>query len=381
MPSREDVLSALAKIPGPDGRTPLSESGALTGVSFRDAKVFAAIAIDPADAKKLEPMRVQAEAAIKAIPGVEGTDRHADRRKRARPWRAARPSAPQAARAGTTCAPAPPLPGVKHIVAVASGKGGVGKSTVACNLAVGLGKLGLKVGLTRTCRPLFGPSAQPKLFGVQQKPGVAAEGQKLEPLVSNGVKLMSIGFLIEEAAPVIWRGPMVMSALNQLLREVNWGELDVLIVDMPPGTGDTQLTMAQNVPLAGSVIVSTPQDLALIDARRGIAMFNQTKVPILGIVENMSYFVCPHCGGRSDIFSHAGDRKEAEAMKVPFLGEILLDIVEIRAHSDDGRPVVASMPDTPQAAALRMAIARKVAEGLQINAAAAKPPPRIRFFS
>ncbi len=187
-----------------------------------------------------------------------------------------------------------PIEGVKHIIAVASGKGGVGKSTVACNLAVGLARLGFQVGVLDA--DLFGPS-MPKLFGVTTKPSLAPDGQKLVPIESFGVKVMSIGFLIEEGAPVVWRGPMVMSALNQLLREVVWGDLDVLVVDMPPGTGDTQLTMAQNVPLAGAVIVSTPQDLALIDARRGIAMFAQVKVPILGVVENMSYFLCPHCGG------------------------------------------------------------------------------------
>ncbi len=371
MPSREDVLAALAKIPGPDGRTSLADSGAVTGVSFRDNKVFTAIAVDPAAAKKLEPMRAAAEAAIKAMPGVES----AIVTLTAESARAvgATPPAHQPHRPHGPAPRGAALPGVKHIVAVASGKGGVGKSTVACNLAIGLGKLGLKVGLLDA--DLFGPSA-PKLFGVQQKPGVAPEGQKLEPLVSNGVKLMSIGFLIDEGAPVIWRGPMVMSALNQLLREVNWGELDVLIIDMPPGTGDTQLTLAQNASLAGAVIVSTPQDLALIDARRGIAMFNQTKVPILGVIENMSYFVCPHCGGRTDIFSHAGARKEAEALKVPFLGEIPLD-AEIRAHSDDGRPVVSFMPDTPQAKAY-MEIAERVAEGL--GARQPKPAPRIKFF-
>jgi ATP-binding protein involved in chromosome partitioning len=268
-----------------------------------------------------------------------------------------------------------PLPGVKHIIAVASGKGGVGKSTVACNLAVGLAKLGLAVGVLDA--DLFGPS-MPRLFGIDAKPGLAPDGKKLVPLESCGVKIMSIGFLIEEGAPVIWRGPMVMSALNQLLREVVWGELDVLVVDMPPGTGDTQLTMAQNVPLAGAVIVSTPQDLALIDARRGIAMFAQTKVPLIGVVENMSYFLCPHCGARTDVFSHGGARKEAEKLGVPFLGEVPLDIA-IRAHSDDGRPVVASMPESPQANAL-LEIARRVAETLAVGAPGAKPAPRIRVL-
>jgi ATP-binding protein involved in chromosome partitioning len=372
MVSRDDVMTALASVPGPDGRTPLPESGAITGVTIRDGKVFVAIAIDPARAKVMEPMRAQAEAAIRTISGVAG----AVVTLTAESARAA--GAPQAhghqgvRRHGRS---SEPLPGVKHVIAVASGKGGVGKSTVACNLAVGLAKLGLEVGVLDA--DLFGPS-MPKLFGISAKPALAADGQKLVPLESSGVKIMSIGFLIEEGAPVIWRGPMVMSALNQLLREVEWGELDVLVVDMPPGTGDTQLTMAQNVPLAGAVIVSTPQDLALIDARRGIAMFGQVKVPLIGVVENMSYFLCPHCGARTDVFSHGGARKEAEKLRVPFLGEVPLDAA-VRALSDEGRPVVAAMPESPQASAL-IEIARRVAETLAVGAPGAKPAPRIRVL-
>ena len=374
MVSRDEVMSALAAIPGPDGRASLPDSGALSGVTIRDGKVFVAIAIDPTRAKAMEPMRAEAEAAIRAIPGIAGavvtltaeaaravaSTGHAHESK-APPVRHGRPSEP--------------LPGVKHIIAVASGKGGVGKSTVACNLAVGLAKLGLAVGVLDA--DLFGPS-MPKLFGLHSKPSVAPDGKRLIPLENFGVKVMSIGFLIEEGAPVVWRGPMVVSALNQLLREVVWGELDVLVVDMPPGTGDTQLTMAQNVPLAGAVIVSTPQDLALIDARRGIAMFNQVKIPLLGVVENMSYFVCPHCGGRTDVFSHGGARKEAQKLGVPFLGEVPLDIA-IRINSDDGRPVIASMPESAQANAL-LEIARRVADTLAAGAPGAKPAPRIRIL-
>jgi ATP-binding protein involved in chromosome partitioning len=376
MVSRDEVMAALASIPGPDGRASLADSGALSGVTIRDGKVFVAIAIDPTRAKAMEPMRVEAEAAVRAIPGVAGavvtlTAESARAVAGASPGHAHESKAPPV-RHGR---PSEPLPGVKHIIAVASGKGGVGKSTVACNLAVGLAKLGLGVGVLDA--DLFGPS-MPKLFGIHSKPGLAPDGKRLIPLESVGVKVMSIGFLIDEGAPVVWRGPMVVSALNQLLREVVWGELDVLVVDMPPGTGDTQLTMAQNVPLAGAVIVSTPQDLALIDARRGIAMFNQVKVPLLGVVENMSYFVCPHCGGRTDVFSHGGARKEAEKLGVPFLGEVPLDIA-IRANSDDGRPVIASMPGSPQADAL-LQIARRVADTLATGATGAKPAPRIRIL-
>jgi ATP-binding protein involved in chromosome partitioning len=380
MVSRDEVMAALATIPGPDGRTSLPESGAVSGVTIRDGKVFAAIAIDPARAKAMEPMRARAEATIRAIPGVAG----AVVTLTAEAARTLAGASPSPGRGHTHESKAPPvrhgrpsepLPGVKHIIAVASGKGGVGKSTVACNLAVGLAKLGLKVGVLDA--DLFGPS-MPRLFGLNSKPSIAPDGKRLIPLESFGVKVMSIGFLIDEGAPVVWRGPMVVSALNQLLREVVWGELDVLVVDMPPGTGDTQLTMAQNVPLAGAVIVSTPQDLALIDARRGIAMFNQVKIPLLGVVENMSYFVCPHCGGRTDVFSHGGARKEAEKLGVPFLGEVPLDIA-IRANSDDGRPVIASMAESPQANAL-LEIARRVAETLAVGAPGAKPAPRIRIL-
>ncbi len=376
MVSRDEIMAALAGIPGPDGRASLPDSGAISGVTIRDGKVFAAIAIDPARAKAMEPMRAEAEAAIRGIPGVAAavvtlTAESARGVAGASPGHAHEGNAPPR-RHGR---PSEPLPGVRNIIAVASGKGGVGKSTIACNLAVGLAKLGLAVGVLDA--DLFGPS-MPKLFGIHAKPGLAPDGKRLIPLEAFGVKVMSIGFLIDEGAPVVWRGPMVVSALNQLLREVVWGELDVLIVDMPPGTGDTQLTMAQNVPLAGAVIVSTPQDLALIDARRGIAMFNQVKVPILGMVENMSYFVCPHCGGRTDVFSHGGARKEAQKLGVPFLGEAPLDIA-IRANSDDGRPVVASMPESPQANAF-LEIARRVADTLAAGAPGARPAPRIRIL-
>jgi ATP-binding protein involved in chromosome partitioning len=257
------------------------------------------------------------------------------------------------------------IPGVAAVIAVASGKGGVGKSTTALNLALGLRDLGLKVGLLDA--DIYGPSV-PRLTGLHEKPELNEE-RKMIPLRRFGLAIMSIGFLVEEETAMIWRGPMVMSAVTQMLREVAWGQLDVLVVDMPPGTGDAQLTLAQNVPLKGAVIVSTPQDLSLIDARRGLAMFKKVNVPVLGIVENMSYFQCPQCGTKSDIFGHGGARHEAEKLGVPFLGEIPLHMA-IRATSDAGTPVVDSEPDGPHAAIYR-AIAGQVRDQLKGVIAAA----------
>jgi ATP-binding protein involved in chromosome partitioning len=350
MPSQSEILAALAVVPGPDGRTPLPQSGAIDGVTQRDDKVFIAIRINPAAEAAMAPMQAAVERAIKALPGVgsvlvtltaENAPAGAKPAARARPQRGR------------------PIEGVDKIVAVASGKGGVGKSTTACNLAIGLARLGLKVGVLDA--DVFGPS-MPRLFGIREKPSLAADGQKLRPIEKYGVKVMSIGFLVEDNSAIVWRGPMVASALNQFLRDVDWGELDALVIDMPPGTGDVQLTIAQNAPMSGAVIVSTPQDLSLIDARRAVAMFKQVETPILGVVENMSYFVCPHCGTRSDIFAHGGARHEAEAQGVPFLGETPLHIL-IRETSDGGAPVVATAPDSPQAKAF-MDIADKVRSAL-----------------
>jgi ATP-binding protein involved in chromosome partitioning len=360
---KDDVVAALGKISGPDG-VPLPASGKLSEIVVADGKVFFSITVDAAAVKQWESVRERTEAAVRAVPGVTSVmvALTAERAGGAGGGQAPRPQPqqrPQRA-AGAQGAPSPAgIPGVTSIIAVASGKGGVGKSTTAVNLALGLRDLGLKVGILDA--DIYGPS-MPKLLAIREKPKTVG-GTRLIPIERHGMKVMSIGFLIEEETPMIWRGPMVMSALTQMLREVEWGTLDVMVVDMPPGTGDAQLTMAQQVPLKGAVIVSTPQDLALIDARRGIAMFRRVNVPVLGIVENMSTFICPHCGTRSDIFGHGGARREAERLGVPFLGEVPLDIV-IREKSDAGMPVVATAPDSAHAQVYRD-IAARVRDGLQ----------------
>jgi ATP-binding protein involved in chromosome partitioning len=370
---KDDVLAALAKVASPQGQ-PLTETGTLSDVVVTDGKVFFSITVDAGAVKDWESVRGRAEAATRAVPGVKsvlvaltaerasGVGGTAPQRRPQMPPGAARPR-----EGGTAPSPAG-IPGVAAIIAVASGKGGVGKSTTAVNLALGLRDLGLKVGILDA--DIYGPS-MPKLLAIREKPQTIG-GNRLKPIERHGMPVMSIGFLIEEETPMIWRGPMVMSALTQMLREVEWGTLDVMVVDMPPGTGDAQLTMAQQVPLKGAVIVSTPQDLALIDARRGIAMFRRVNVPVLGIVENMSTFICPHCGTRCDIFGHGGARAEAERLGVPFLGEVPLHM-DIRERSDSGQPVVATVPDGPHAQAYRD-IAARVRDGLQV---ASRPAPKI----
>ena len=260
---------------------------------------------------------------------------------------------------------------MRAIVAVASGKGGVGKSTVAVNLALGMKANGLRVGVLDA--DIYGPSV-PRMLGISGKPSMV-DKTTLRPMENYGLKCMSIGFLVPEDTPMIWRGPMVMSALQQMLRDVAWGELDIMIVDMPPGTGDAQLTMAQQVALAGAVIVSTPQDIALIDARKGLAMFQKVNVPVLGIIENMSYFLCPHCGERSDIFSHGGARREAARLGTDFLGEVPLDLA-IRETSDEGRPITVSQPESPYAQTFRD-IAARVWEKVSGETAMRRAAPRI----
>ena len=371
--TQAEILRALESVVLPDGKT-LPQSGRLTDVMVRDGKVIFAIAVEASEVNTLEPVRLAAERAARAVPGVtqalvgltgerpQGSSRPAP--AATRPPQQKLNEAPKAANRPVE------LPGIKKIIAVASGKGGVGKSTTSANLAIALGALGLKVGMLDA--DIYGPS-QPKLFGLSGKPRVSAD-RKIEPHERYGVKVMSIGFLVDEDQAMIWRGPMVMSALTQMLRDVNWGELDVLVIDMPPGTGDAQLTIAQQTPLAGAVIVSTPQDLALIDARRGVAMFQKVNVPVLGIIENMSSFCCPNCNHVSPIFGHGGAKTEAEKTGVHFLGEVPLHM-DIRSTSDEGRPVTASDPDGVHAKAY-LAIARQVKD-LLTSGAASRPAPKI----
>ena len=386
--TKEAVIESLKTVRGPDFEGDIVSLGMVSDIFIADAKVFFSITVPAARAQELEPLRAAAERVVKAIPGVAGAIVALTAEKRGGGMEAPIPPrpAPSPARQVAPAAPraAPPapasrsqgkrgVPGIEAIIAVASGKGGVGKSTTAVNIALGLAANGLKVGVLDA--DIYGPS-MPRLLNIHGRPQTV-DGKVLKPMENYGLKVMSMGFLVDEETPMIWRGPMVMSALTQMLREVEWGSLDVLVVDMPPGTGDAQLTMAQQVPLAGAVIVSTPQDLALIDARKGLNMFKKVDVPLLGIVENMSYFIAPDTGKRYDIFGHGGARNEAERLGVTFLGEVPLQM-EIRETSDLGTPIVVSKPDGAEAKIYR-AIAAKVWQRLGEERSSAAAAPAIVF--
>src|SRR5947209_9110622 len=372
--TERQILDALGRIADPDKGADIVSLGMVSGLVIRDGNVAFAIEVENERGPRLEPLRKAAEKAVEALPGVLSVPAvltaQAPPRGRAAPSHAPPPPRTAGGPAGVRTARGA-VPGVGAIVAVASGKGGVGKSTVAANLALGLRANGLRVGVLDA--DIYGPS-MPRMLGISGRPR-SRDGKTLIPMENYGLKCMSMGFLVPEDTPMIWRGPMVMSALQQMLREVEWGELDIMIADMPPGTGDAQLTMAQQVPLAGAVIVSTPQDIALLDARKGINMFRKVDVPVLGIVENMSYFLCPHCGGRSEIFSHGGAREEAGRLGVEFLGEVPLDL-KIRETSDGGTPITVSDPDNPYALVFRQMAAR-IWEKVAGDNAERRPPPRI----
>lgn len=355
----DDVLAALKSVVDPARNKDVVALGMIQGLQVKDGHISFALEVAPEEGRTKEPLRLACEKAALALKGARSVTAVLTAHKPA-------PS-PQPGRAGSADRQGPA--GVKAVIAVASGKGGVGKSTVAVNLAVALHQLGRKVGLLDA--DIYGPSI-PRMLGLTGKPK-SKDGKILQPMQAWGLKAISIGSLIDEDQPMIWRGPMVMTALTQLLYDVEWAPLDVLVVDMPPGTGDAQLTLAQRVPLAGAIIVSTPQDVALIDARKGLAMFKKTHVPVFGIVENMSTFFCPNCGHESHIFGHGGARETAATLGTDFLGEIPLHIA-IRETSDGGTPITAREPNGPQAKAFIELAARVAAK---LDAGDTRTAPRI----
>ncbi len=357
--TEQTILDHLSRIIEKKSGKDIISLGMVTGLVVKDGNVGFALEINPADAGEMEVLRKECEQAVFGMNGVKSVSvvLTAEKAASAPQQPAPQPQTPQIS----------DVPGVSAIVAVASGKGGVGKSTCAVNLALGLAAQGLNVGMLDA--DIYGPSL-PRMLGISGKPG-STDGKKLIPMEKWGLKVMSMGFLVEEDTPMIWRGPMVMSALQQMVFDVDWGQLDVLIVDMPPGTGDAQLTMAQKVPLTGAVIVSTPQDIALLDARKGLNMFKKVEVPVFGIIENMSYFLCPSCGDRSDIFGHGGAHATADELGVEFFGEIPLHM-DIRETSDAGTPITAHAPDSEHAKIYK-ALAVKLQDKVEESLAATGP--------
>ncbi len=341
--TEDQVQEALRRVGDPARDGNVVDLGMIDGLVVRDGNVMFSIIIDTERAPEMESLRKACEQVVADLPGTLSVTAVLTAEQAPPPPSEQRP--PTIGRHGSQGTQKMDLSGIDAVVAVASGKGGVGKSTVTVNLAIALNRLGLKVGILDA--DIYGPS-MPRMLGISGQP--RSDGEKLEPMRGHGVSCMSIGFLVDPDQPTIWRGPMVMGALEQLFGDVNWGELDVMLVDMPPGTGDAQLTMAQKVPLKGAIIVSTPQDIALIDARKGLNMFRQTEVPVMGMVENMSYFHCPHCGERSEIFGHGGARETAAELGCDFLGEIPLHI-SLRETSDAGTPIMTLDPGSPQAEA------------------------------
>jgi len=354
--TRDTVLAELGRIPMPGGSGSIVDADIVRALMIEDGTVRFVLEVAPEQGAELEPVRAAAEAAVAALPGVAQArallTAHgpAPKKEPAPSLKIGRHPTPQAG--------PQPVPGVKHILAVGSGKGGVGKSTVAANLAVALASAGKATGLLDA--DIHGPS-QPRMMGVSDRPK-SPDGQTILPLRAHGVTLMSIGLMLKPNEAVIWRGPMLMGALQQMMNQVQWGALDVLVVDLPPGTGDVQLTLSQKYPITGAIIVCTPQDVALIDARKALDMFGKTRVPVLGLIENMSSYICPSCGHEAHVFGHGGARAEAEALGLPFLGEIPLDIA-IRLSGDDGTPV-AARPESREAQAFAAVADRLIKGGI-----------------
>ncbi|MEM7317799.1 MAG: iron-sulfur cluster carrier protein ApbC [Pseudomonadota bacterium] len=352
MSLREAVLANLKKITDPVSGQDIVASGLVRALNIEDDTVRFVIEIDPKQAERMEPVRAAAEKAAAMVPGVAKVSAlltaHSEK---APPELKPKPKPSQQAPQS--------IAGVDRLIAVASGKGGVGKSTVSANLACALAADGRRVGLLDA--DVYGPS-QPRMLGVSGRPA-SPDGKTILPLKNHDVTMMSMGLMVEEGQAVVWRGPMLMGALQQMLGQVQWGDLDVLIVDLPPGTGDVQLTLSQKFKVDGAIVVSTPQDVALMDARKGINMFRQLNVPIHGMIENMSTHICSKCGHEEHVFGHGGVAAEAEKLGVPLLGEIPLHI-DIRVTSDSGTPIVVEKPDSPQAEAFRRIARNMVESGL-----------------
>jgi ATP-binding protein involved in chromosome partitioning len=360
--SRETVLSALSAVPMPGRGGSIVEADIVRALAVEGSTVRFVLEVDPSEGARLEPVRAAAEAAVAALPGVDRVSvlltAHGPAPKPGTGAGGPPPSLKIGRHPEAQAGPAP-VAGVRRIIAIASGKGGVGKSTVAANLAVALARAGKRTGLLDA--DIYGPS-QPRMMGVSARPQ-SPDGKAILPLHAHGVTMMSIGLMLREGEAVVWRGPMLQGALQQLMGQVVWGELDALIVDLPPGTGDVQLTLSQKFQITGALVVSTPQDVALLDARKALDMFAKTRVPVLGIIENMSTYICPNCGHEAHVFGHGGARAEADRLGIPFLGEIPLEL-SIRVAGDGGMPVVAAHPDGAEARAFASIAERLIAGGI-----------------